>query len=158
MAGFKSEGFFSSTKQEWTTPDGLFHKLQDEFKFQVDLAADASNTKCEKYFDEAANGLLQQWLGTCWLNPPYGNKKYKMVDWIKKAYASSQDGSCKVVMLIPARTNTKWWHEYCMNAQEIKFICGRPKFGGAKHGLPWPLAIVVFGRHDGETRYSSFTL
>jgi len=61
-------------------------------------------------------------------------------------------------MLIPARTNTVWWHDYCMKAKEIRFIKGRPKFGDAKHGLPQPLAIVIFAKHYGETKFSSFSI
>lgn len=156
MATFS--GKFDSAKQAWATPIDLFNRLNKEYNFDCDLAADSSNAKCKKYYDEANNGLIQKWTGSCWLNPPYGSKSSKLVDWVKKSFKESQDGSCQVVMLIPARTNTKWWHEYCMKAKEIRFICGRPKFGDATHGLPQPLALIVFGRHDGETIYSSFKL
>jgi len=94
------------------------------------------------------------------VNPPYGKKgPEKLAKWVEKAYFESQQkDTCVVVMLLPARTNTQWWHKYCMNAYEIKFICGRPKFGNAKHGLPWPLAIVVFKKHTGLTNISSLFL
>jgi len=99
--------------------------------------------------------MEKTWEGICWLNPPYGDTKYRLDKWIKKAYKESQTDACTVVMLIPARTNTKWFHKYCMDAFEIKFICGRPKFGDAEHGLPLPLAIVIFKNHNGDTRFSS---
>ena len=81
----------------------------------------------------------------CWLNPPYGqNSAHKLSNWVQKAFHDSEKYGATIVMLIPARTNTKWWHRFCMRAGEIRFIEGRPKFGGAKHGLPQPLAVVVF--------------
>lgn len=152
MAGFNKK--FDSAKQEWETPQSLFDKLNEEFFFEFDLAADVTNAKCEKFYDESVDALTQEWEGVCWLNPPYGSKKHKLVDWIKKAYC----GDAVVVMLIPARTNTRWWKDYCMNAKEVRFICGRPKFGDATHGLPQPLALVIFGKHEGETKFSSFQL
>lgn len=156
MADFNKR--FVSNKQEWVTPDILYCPLQKEFCFQIDLAADQNNTKCSVYFDQQLNSLNQIWNGICWLNPPYGNTKYKLVDWVKKADKESNKDNCIIVMLIPARTNTKWWHEYCMNAAEIRFICGRPKFGNADYGLPLPLAVVIFKKHNGSTIYSSLFL
>lgn len=157
MAGFNNK--FNSAKQEWTTPDNLFDPLNKEFNFNFDLAADFKNTKCDAFFDEQMDGLSQPWPhgGVCWLNPPYGDKKHKLVDWIKKAFEESKQGAT-IVMLIPARTNTKWWHEYCMNASEVRFICGRPKFGGATHGLPQPLALIIFSDNNQPTKFSTFKL
>jgi len=148
MATFKNK--FDSHKQDWPTPDSLFNLLNDEFHFDFDLAADHTNAKCSAYFSVEDDALQQKWLGTCWLNPPYGVTKPRLSDWVKKAYQESEH--CTVVMLIPARTNTRWWHDYCMKATEIRFINGRPKFGDAKHGLPQPLAIVVFRQHKGTTK------
>lgn len=156
MADFNKR--FGSKKQEWTTPDNFYKLLNDEFNFEWDLAASETNTKCNKYFDINSNGLSQNWEGVCWLNPPYGDNKYKLLDWIKKAYKESQKDNCTVVMLIPARTNTKWWHNYCMNSCEVRFICGRPKFGDAKHGLPLPLAIIIFRKHISNTKFSSIVI
>lgn len=157
MASFNKK--FESTKQTWETPKILFDKLNKEFNFEWDLAASKENALCEKYFDKENNALEQRWKGTCWLNPPYGDKSNKMVDWIKKAYDECQiNPHLKVVMLIPARTNTKWFHEYCMKAAEIRFICGRPKFGDAKYGLPQPLCLVIFQQTIFPTRFKSFYL
>ena len=143
MANFNNK--FDSIRQDWDTPHVLFDKLNKEFNFEWDLAASENNKKCDKFFTQEDDGLKQEWNGICWCNPPYGDKKSKMVDWIKKAYNDTQvNPNLTVVMLIPARTNTKWFHQYCMKSAELKFICGRPKFGNSTHGLPQPLILVVF--------------
>ena len=154
MAFFKTK--FESHKQEWTTPDDLFGRIHQEFHFTLDLAADACNTKCREYFDAKQDALGKTWQGVCWLNPPYGAKQHRLSDWVKKAYNESQKSGCTVVMLIPARTNTRWWHDYCMKAAEIRLLNGRPKFGDAKHGLPQPLALIVFRKHRGITALLSY--
>lgn len=156
MALFKNK--FDSIKQDWNTPKSLFNKLNEEFDFKWGLAADKDNALCPKFYTKEDDGLKQNWDGTCWLNPPYGDKSSKMVDWIKKAYQSSQENpNLTVVMLIPNRSNTKWFHNYCMKASEIRFICGRPKFGDNKHGLPQPLVLVIFKKAD-YTKFGSFYL
>jgi len=156
MAQFSKK--FDSIRQDWNTPKTLFDKINDEFNFEWDLAADKDNALCPKFYDKENDGLKQNWNGVCWLNPPFGDKSSKMVDWIKKAYTDSQiNPNLTVVMLIPARTNTKWFHLYCMKAAELKFICGRPKFGDNKHGLPQPLILVVFKKSN-DIKFSSFNL
>jgi phage N-6-adenine-methyltransferase len=135
---------FESAKQDWTTPQAMFDRLHSEFKFTVDLAADNLNTKCLKFYSSDNSALSVPWVGTGWLNPPYGDKAGKLSEWVKKAYAETRKEGCCVVMLIPARTNTRWFHDYCMKAEELRFFKGRPKFGEAKHGLPQPLVLVVF--------------
>ena len=155
MAKFTNK--FESAKQEWKTPDSFFIKLNEEFCFTIDLAANEENTKCPVYFSSAVDAMDQAWIGTCWLNQPYGSSgKYLLSEWIKKSYLESQKHESTIVVLTPARTNTNWWHEYCMKAREIKFVRGRPKFGGAKHGLPQPLAIVVFAPTDTPVKVTSF--
>lgn len=157
MSGFNDK--FVSTKQEWITPPGLFEQLNQEFNFNFDLAADKDNTKCKNFYSVGNDALSKSWENKIsWLNPPFGSKEHKLENWIKKAYLSSQNENTTIVMLIPARTNTKWWHTYCMKAKEIKLICGRPKFIGCKHGLPWPLAIIVFQKHENPTEFSSLHL
>lgn len=145
---------FSSAKQEWETPQDLFDKLHTHYQFTFDLAADSANAKCENYFTEQDNALTKEWKGTCWLNPPYGSTTSKLKHWVIKAYQESQKGTCRVVMLIPARTNTTWFRDYCMKAEEVLFICGRPKFGDAPHGLPQPLMLVVFGPTNSTSKVS----
>jgi phage N-6-adenine-methyltransferase len=130
---------FSSKTPEWETPQGLFDSLNETYSFDLDVCATSGNAKCERYFSPMENGLLQEWAGSCWMNPPYGRG---IGAWIKKAYESAQAGAT-VVCLLPARTDTAWWWDYCMKG-EILFIRGRLKFGGHKNSAPFPSAIVVF--------------
>jgi phage N-6-adenine-methyltransferase len=132
---------FSSQRQDYATPQKLFDILNKEFHFTLDVCADNKNYKCDEYFDESIDALTQPWDGVCWMNPPYDNKK----KWVIKAFNESTQNDCIVVCLIPARTNTSWWHDYCQKG-EIRFIKGRPIFEGMTHGLPQPLAIVIFGK------------
>jgi phage N-6-adenine-methyltransferase len=156
MANFNNK--FDSIRQDWDTPQSLFDKLNQEFNFEWDLAASDKNTKCPKFFTQKDDGLKQKWDGVCWLNPPYGDKTSKMVNWIEKAYNDCQiNTNLTVVMLIPARTNTRWFAKFCMKAAEVRFVCGRPKFGDSKHGLPQPLILLVFKKTN-ETKFSSFYL
>jgi len=144
MARF-TENKFKTENQSWETPDELFNILNEEFLFDIDVAANNNNKKCDKFINEKKNALIKEWEGTCWLNPPYGGKRENSLkNWVKRAFEQSRKKNCVVVMLIPARTNTIWWHEYIMRAKEIRLIRGRPKFKGNIHGLPWPLAIIVF--------------
>lgn len=130
---------FSSATDLWSTPQDFFDKLNAEFNFELDVCATHENHKCEHYFVESDDGLAQAWKGTCWMNPPYGREIGK---WVKKAYQESHLG-CKVVCLLPARTDTAWWHDYCVKG-EIRFIRGRLKFGGQKNSAPFPSAVVIF--------------
>lgn len=131
----------SSATDQWATPITVFKELDAEFHFETDVCADESNHKCDRYFTKEMDGLKQEWTGTCWMNPPYGRTINK---WVKKAYDSSKDGAI-VVCLLPARTDTRWWRDYCMKAGEIRLISGRLKFGDAENAAPFPSAIVVFG-------------
>lgn len=131
---------FSSATDQWATPDDFFNKVSQAFKFDVDVCADKDNAKCAKFYTEEDNGLHQEWRGVCWMNPPYG-RAIKL--WIEKAYRSSQENGATVVCLIPARTDTQYWHDYCTKG-EVFFLKGRLKFGNATAGAPFPSAIVVF--------------
>ena len=130
---------FSSASDNWETPQKLFDVLNKEFKFTLDVCASKENHKCPKYYTADDGGLSKEWSGVCWMNPPYGRE---IGAWMKKAYESSLLGA-KVVCLVPARTDTKWWHDYAMKG-EIEFIKGRLKFGNAKNCAPFPSAVVVF--------------
>ena len=118
----------SSKTCNWATPHDFFLKLDCRFgPFDLDPCASHSNAKCDKYFTEEENGLDKDWTGNnVFVNPPYGRGIDK---WIKKAYESALEPDTKVVMLIPARTDTKYWHNYVMKASEIYFVRGRLKFG-----------------------------
>lgn len=131
---------FSSKTEMWKTPQELFDKLDAEYHFDCDVCAIPENTKCKKYYTPEIDGLSQKWGGNCWCNPPYGKAIGK---WIEKAYNESTKGT-RVVMLIPARTDTKWFHEWVLPYADIYFIKGRLKFGNSKNSAPFPSMIVVF--------------
>lgn len=142
---------YSSSSTEWETPQYLFDPLNKSFNFTLDVCATANNTKCKKFFTKEDDGLSQNWgTETCWMNPPYGKE---IRHWIKKAYEASKIGAT-VVCLLPSRTDTHWWHQYCMQA-EVILIKGRIQFlkryieksGEAflmNTSAPFPSAIVVF--------------
>lgn len=136
-----NKGLFTSNTDLWATPQDFFDKLNEEFNFELDVCANDENAKCDRYFTRETDGLKQDWTGVCWMNPPYGREIGK---WVKKAYESSLNGAT-VVCLVPARTDTKWWHEYCMKG-EIRLVKGRLKFGGSKNSAPFPSAVVIFGK------------
>ena len=135
-----NSGMMSRNTDMWATPKNFFDKLNKEFNFNTDVCAISENAKCENFFSPEIDGLKQEWKGVCWMNPPYGREIGK---WIKKAYESSLEGAT-VVCLVPARTDTKWWHDYCMNG-EIRLVKGRLKFGDVKNSAPFPSAVVIFG-------------
>ena len=134
---------FSSATDNWSTPQDFFDNLNDEFHFTLDVCADETNHKCEHYYTKEIDGLSRPWIGTIWCNPPYGRK---IGEWVRRAYISAQIGSATVVMLLPARTDTRWFHEYIYNKPntEIRFIKGRLKFGGCKNSAPFPSMVVIF--------------
>lgn len=130
---------FSSKSDSWATPDDFFNKYHDKYGFNLDVCANKSNAKCERFFSIEENGLEQDWNGVCWMNPPYGREIYR---WMRKALYSAEQGAT-VVCLVPARTDTAWWHDYAMKG-EVEFIRGRLKFGGHVNNAPFPSAVVVF--------------
>ena len=143
---------FSSTSSEWQTPHAFYDKLDATFSFDLDPCATPLTAKCEKYFTPEENGLLQDWSGhRVFMNPPYGRGVDK---WLKKAFEESATPHTTVVCLIPARTDTKYWHNYCMKADEIYFVKGRLKFVQQQvtdtaittccNAAPFPSAVVVF--------------
>jgi site-specific DNA-methyltransferase (adenine-specific) len=134
---------FSSNTGGWETPQEFFDKLNWRFgPFNLDPCATPSTNKCLKYFTETDDGLSQSWQGhTSFVNPPYGRGIDK---WIKKAYEESRDPDTRVVMLIPARTDTRYWHDFVMKADQVYFVKGRLKFGGLDTGAPFPSAVIVF--------------
>jgi len=130
---------FSSASDNWATPQSFFDELDKEFHFTLDSCASKSNAKCKDYFTQEQDGLAQEWSGVVWCNPPYGREIGK---WLKKAVESWNQGAT-VVLLVPARTDTAWWHDYAAKG-EIRFIRGRLKFGDAKNSAPFPSAVIVF--------------
>ena len=132
---------YSSTTEEWSTPQDLFDRLDSEFHFTLDPCSTDENAKCQKHYTKADDGLSKDWTGeVVWCNPPYGRR---MTAWILKCYQHKLGGGV-AVMLIPARTDTKAFHEYILGKGEIRFIRGRIKFGGAKYNAPFPSMVVVY--------------
>jgi phage N-6-adenine-methyltransferase len=133
---------FKSTSGEWDTPQTFYDKLNKGFGFSLDPCATRGNTKCKKYFTEAQNGLLQDWGGhRVFVNPPYGRN---IGDWIKKGLEESTKPHTTVVILVPARTDTRWWHDYVMKAKEVHLVRGRLTFGASTSPAPFPSAVIVF--------------
>lgn len=142
MTNKTMQTMFSSKTDLWSTPQDLFDELNNEFHFTLDVCADESNRKCDKYYSKEQDGLSQPWIGTVWCNPPYGRG---IGQWVRRALFASVAGNT-VVMLLPARTDTKWFHDYIYKRDnvEIRFIKGRLKFGGSKNSAPFPSMIVIF--------------
>ena len=121
------------------TPQAFFDELNQEFGFTLDVAASPDNAKCDAYFTLEDDGLFQPWSGVCWCNPPYSETHA----WVAKADAESLHG-VTTVMLIPAATDTKWFHEFVNKKHEIRFVKGRLKFEGQKDPAPFASLVVVF--------------
>jgi len=131
------KALYSHERQDWGTPQDLFDKLNDEFSFTVDVCANSDNHKCDKYYTEISDGLWHSWENeVVWCNPPYNN----ITEWVKKAVNAH---NCLTVMLIPARTDTKWFHGYIYGKYEIRFLKGRLKFGNSPNNAPFPSMIVI---------------
>lgn len=139
---------YSSNTDEWATPDDVFNALDEEFHFNLDPCATARNAKCERYYTILNDGLKQDWGGSVvFCNPPYS----EAAKWVEKAYRESQKPNTVVVMLIPSRTDTRYFHDYIWHRSEIRFIKGRLRFSNSKHNAPFPSMVVIF-RSPGGTR------
>lgn len=125
-----------------TTQD-FYDKLNSEFHFTLDPCATPHNAKCVKFYTKEQDGLRKDWGGnTVFCNPPYGRDIYA---WVRKCFMEAQKINTIVVMLIPARTDTRYFHEFIYHkAREIRFIKGRLKFGDKKNSAPFPSMVVVF--------------
>ena len=131
------EAMFSSKTDLWETPQDFFDKLNEEFNFQTDVCALPENAKCKHFYTTEQDGLVQEWSGSCWCNPPYGRQIGK---WVRKA----SESKATTVMLIPARTDTAWFHDYIYGKAEVRFVRGRLRFSGAKENAPFPCMVIVF--------------
>lgn len=136
-------GLMSSNTDMWATPKAFFAAMDEEFHFELDVCATAENAKCKRFYTAADDGLSKAWHGMCWMNPPYGREIGK---WVKKAYESALGGDCTVVCLLPARTDTRWFQDYCLKSRDIRFIRGRLHFNESKQGAPFPSCVVVFSK------------
>lgn len=136
-----NNGLLSSNTDEWSTPQAFFDDLNAEFHFTLDPCSTDENAKCAKHYTKADDGLAQGWEGeTVYCNPPYGRQIGR---WVEKC-AKHAGGGGTAVMLIPARTDTKWFHDFINGKAEVRFIRGRLKFGDATNSAPFPSMVVVF--------------
>lgn len=124
---------FSSKTDKWATPQDFFDEINREFGFSLDVCALPENAKTTRYYTPEQDGLTQPWEGVVWCNPPYGRQIGK---WVERAALAAKSGAV-VVMLLPARTDTKWFHEYIYGKAEIRFVRGRLRFGGAANPAPY---------------------
>lgn len=140
MSNSPTSVHFSSATDEWPTPQEFFDNVSAEFgPFDLDPCCTTESAKAPKFFTKAEDGLAQSWHGKVWMNPPYGRT---IGLWMAKAYQAFKDGAT-VVCLVPARTDTAWWHEFAMKG-EVRFVRGRIKFAGHRWNAPFPSALVVF--------------
>ena len=149
---FSKDVMFSSATEEWATPQNIFDTLNRQFNFTLDPCATPENAKCELYFTKKENGLAQSWIGhNVFMNPPYGTF---IARWIKKTWLSAHKADTVVVCLLPARTDTKWFHEYCVHG-EIWFVKGRLRFGKQKNSAPFPSMVVIFPKFRDKQKVRS---
>lgn len=163
-----TELHFSSKTDLWATPQDFFDKVNEEFDFTLDACALPENAKCQNFYTPEMDGLKQPWIGRVWFNPPYGepqhackknckkkkcldrgyhNDTYKagIVDFVSRAREAALKGDAEVVVgLLPARTDTKWFHNYIYGCAEIRFIKGRLKFGGSSNSAPFPSMLAIW--------------
>lgn len=145
-----NEAMFSSNNMNWCTPQAFFDLLDKEFHFVLDAAATEKSAKCKKYYTPEQDGLKQTWNvgGATFCNPPYGKN---ISAWVKKAYEEAQRGAT-VVLLIPSRTDTAYFHDYIYGRAEIRFVRGRLKFtdenGAEKHSAPFPSLIAIYNKRE----------
>ena len=149
-----TKGIFSHATDEWETPQDFFDELNRIYHFDLDVCATEQNAKCDRFFNSEQDGLKNSWGGvTIWCNPPYSN----IIEWCRKATEEQQNGTT-TVMLVPARTDTKWFHQYVWQKPDvsIQFVRGRLRFGGSNQNAPFPSMVIVFrGKTDGTERDSN---
>ena len=137
---------YSSRTEEWGTPPALFRRLDAVFGFRLDACASATNAKCADFFTRADDALSKLWapFGRVWMNPPYGRK---IALFMRKAFEESRKGAL-VVALVPARTDTRWWHDWVSGKADVVFLRGRLRYtnerGDEQSSAPFPSALVVY--------------
>lgn len=147
MVAMINKALFTSNKEDWETPQDFYDRLNAKYHFEWDLAASDDNAKCSCYFTRDDNSLEQDWeglSGNLFLNPPYG-RELKL--WVKKAATTGLKDKQNLVMLIPSRTDTSYWHDYIFGKANITFIRGRLKFeldGVSGDSAPFPSAVVIY--------------
>ncbi len=142
-----SPALYSSATDDWSTPQDLFDRLSAKYgPFDLDVCATAENAKCKRFYSKLTNGLTMRWTGRVWCNPPYGKP---IAAWVERAHFETlvfESGPDLTCMLLPARTDTKWFQDYVLPYAEVEFIRGRVKFGGHRNSAPFPSCVAVFRR------------
>lgn len=134
-------------KDKWETPDWLFNLLNDEFQFTMDPCCEESTARCDRYFTEEDNGLVESWKGNvCFVNPPYSRERIGL--WASRCYQMSLEPNTIVVALIPVSTSARWFHESILNKGQLRWVRGRLRFKGAPHTAPFSSVVVVFGSEE----------
>lgn len=137
-----NKDLFSSAKDDWETPQEFFDEWNAQFHFTLDVCANEKNHKCERFFNKEENGLEKDWGGeTVWCNPPYGKT---IGQWVRKCWTEAQKNKTKVVALLPARTDTRWFHDYVYGKAIVYFVKGRLKFGTSKNSAPFPSMVCIW--------------
>ena len=143
-------------KTDWETPPEVFDLLNKEFRFTLDPCATPRTAKCRRFFTSKQDGLTRPWCGRVFVNPPYGRQ---ISSWVRKGFQESLSSTEIVVMLLPARTDPDWWHDYVMKAKEVRLTAGRLCFldqGQPVKNPAFGSAIVVFdGRRHRRPKFSS---
>lgn len=136
---------YSSRSEEWATPAEFFAALNDEFRFTLDPCATRRNAKCRTYYTKADNGLVRDWgRHTVFCNPPYGRD---IGDWAKKCFLAAKVGAT-VVLLVHARTDTRYFHDWIYGKAELRFVRGRLKFGDGRQSAPFPSLVAIYRPDD----------
>ena len=144
-----NKGVFTSNTDEWATPRAFFAALDAEFHFDLDPCSNARNAKCKDFYTIKDDGLTKNWGGRrVFCNPPYGREISK---WVRKCWEESRKPDTLVVMLIPARTDTAYFHDYIYHKAELRFIRGRLHFNEAPQGAPFPSMVIIFKGYQENT-------
>jgi len=149
--GIGKNNDFKSKQIEYSTPINLFKPLAEEFNLEIDVCASPNNAKLDTYWTIEDDALKQNWIGNCWMNPPFGRHIGK---WVKKAWEDSKKFGGTKVCLVPVRSNTVWWNEVIHDA-EIRFIIGEVNFNNEKRGLWLPMCILIFGERAKKGHFST---
>lgn len=138
---------YSSRSEEWATPQDFFDALHGEFGFTLDPCTSPEAAKCDRYYTKEQDGLVHDWeRNTVFCNPPYGRR---IGPWARKCHEASLKGAT-VVLLVHARTDTRWFHDWVYGKAELRFVKGRLKFGDGRQSAPFPSLVAIFRPHAGE--------
>jgi site-specific DNA-methyltransferase (adenine-specific) len=136
--------------QEWETPSEVFGKLNQEFHFDLDPCATKENAKCPRFYTKTEDGLKQDWFGNVFVNPPFR----EVAKWVEKAYNEVRNRKAEtVVLLIAARTDTRWFHKYLLSKAALRFVKGRLTYSKSKNPCPFPTLIAILEANDLTLHY-----